>query len=295
MRPSQVNDDEARALLKQLRLSSQVGLPPARDERYRRYLPQRPNVITMSNQQEFSQAADALTPEAISLSVGISIPSLVPALEGALTRLHTQSPNILLAGALTLATAQEFTAVTEHVFDTPRLTIIDPIPTRAAEWNGKGTFIQGNFLDGSAVPSQSQDIVMSDYLLRNLLNPNLQRYPQELDAAKAFAHAAHRMLKPGGELVMVDHSLAHDFVQQYISNPTMRNIMNAPENIFARSYWERVKQVFHQAGFTNVQISPAVQFDNRQDLTELMLSNNWEILSRGTKIPDGMIITAQRA
>jgi|GEM_PF-3769126 len=230
--------------------------------------------------QSLRQYAETLLgTEVIYPSYGMHAPSYLSGLEE-YKRLHSQETHSsLLVGALTPSTVTEFAVVTRHVFPAADLHMLDieGVTTRNACEASNVTFHKGN---GLSMPftSETFDTVQADLLLDYLqaedhANTN---YPAKI---KKFFQEAYHVLKPGGMMLLVEHSLPKNFAN-FLRDRAMLSSLSDLDHLKALQIQGIVNGIAN-SGFQDITVSPVVMFRSRRYLEEdILLGNVWEMPAR---------------
>lgn len=189
-------------------------------------------------------------------------------------------PLVLVAGAMTSLAVREFVALSDEVFDHPKLFVLDINPTErvkeAAGALGIPT-IKGDFLgDQGGINPGSINVIVADHLIE-FLNSSAGQ-----NSLEQFCRAAARALATGG-LLATTYEIPS-------------RIMSLGLSKLLKLYLE---QMLIEAGFTDIAINTAILIRRRRIVETVMVTGNWLLLdtippSDLIQTDNQLIITARR-
>ncbi len=204
----------------------------------------------------------------------------------------------LLAGAMTTATINEYTAITDHVFPGSEHHVLD-IDTRSIRQvckSGAARLTEGDCFQMPYIDS-SFDIVQSDHLISYISDSSRNKSYDEI--CSSYFKNANRVLKPGGALIMVDRIMPDKYLLEYemelIEDAIMHNKVSRGVAKVTNDYLDWFKGRLAGAGFEQVQFRPGYIFRSRRDLDRaIMLGNTWDINSKNTLQTGNTFLTLAR-
>lgn len=255
--------------------------------------------------QQLAQDGETITGEdALKLSFGKSIPSFRPEMQRVKVQTGREDPEILLVGAFTIQTAEQFVATARSVFSSPNLHIVDPGNTRAKEMQGEINFRNEDFLKGP-YPPNSMDIIMADFLFDHLADSGGESYFLALksmeDVISQFLAVAAKTLKPGGRLVLTEHTFSRN--EQMLLQKLAEDLgipSQFAEVIMAergREYRGMIEELLKHHGFVGVGIEPHLLIRDRKVLDgPVMVGNDWNLDLDDIGVSrSGILITATKS
>lgn len=203
----------------------------------------------LERHQSLGQAYEELNCNvATILSYGLHAPAYLHALQQLANDSNDKGKHrALLVGALTDETAIEFTAINKHVFPDSETYIVDLEGEKTKEIPG---FLYANglrlpFTDGSFSSFQT-----------NALLHMLQSDYSNTYAISLLLKEAHRVLRPGGKIIMCETHLDYIF-----GNSMAVGIRH-------------LKRIISKHGFTKLEVFPASRFRNSQDMHQFFRSSH---------------------
>lgn len=200
--------------------------------------------------QYFSQIENRYSDTVTASSYGVFAPTYFRELVSYKTRVgDSRVHKSLLVGALTVNSAQEYLSVVHSVFKNSKSLIIDIDASTLHQ------LPESQEMDGihTSFSDKTFDTIHTNYLLHQLRDSegsNIET-PNKIPLLESFFKESHRLLKPNGELIMVES----DFGNIFDSNS------NNPVPI--------LKEILFRSGFKKISFKRAERFLELSDVARL--------------------------
>lgn len=213
--------------------------------RVRTQVPHRNKYGAIFNSDRLCQLVEAVADlPARVLSFGLFAPEYISMLESYKKQSKVEPVNVMLLGAQTTATIEEYAKVVHKVFPQATCSVVDI--EKRNPGNSGVRFIEANALNLPRTLKQKFDIVTTNALVMNLRGTE-DRWDIEGNKNKLLANA-HKILRSGGALLMIDAAVGDQGHRDSYS----------------------FEKGLKEAGFTNVSIGPAKQISTRRHVDRVL-------------------------